>query len=183
MARKPGYREGAVIEGWTLTENLGVGGNGEAWRVRDTRGEVRVMKLLHRGAERYERFRREVAAVKEIVATGFPALPIEYAHLPDRPTKSDPAFYVMPEAIPVREALADKDVRAKVCAVRHFAEALATLLRDHGRNHRDVKPANLYEYEGRFVLGDFGLTTEPDPEAAALTVEGKVVGPWACSAT
>lgn len=180
MARQARHKQGAVIERWTLTENLGVGGNGEAWRVRDTQGEVRVMKLLYPGTERYERFKREVAAVNDLVAAGFPALPIEYAHLPDRPSsKSDPAFYVMPEAVPVREALSDKDVRAKVSAVRHFAEALATLLRDHGRNHRDVKPANLYQHEGRFVLGDFGLITEPDPEAAVLTAEGKAVGPWA----
>ncbi len=179
MARQSRFRKGTVIEGWTLIENLGVGGNGAAWRVRDTKGELRVMKLLYPGAERYERFRREVAAVNELVAAGLPALPIDYAYLPDRPSKSDPAFYVMPEAVPIRQALADKDVRAKVSAVHDLAEALASLLRDHGRHHRDVKPANLYEYEGRFVLGDFGLTTEPDTEAAALTAEGKVLGPWA----
>jgi hypothetical protein len=47
MGRQPRHQEGAVIERWMLAENLGVGGNGEAWRVRDTQGAVRVMKLLY----------------------------------------------------------------------------------------------------------------------------------------
>ena len=115
--------------------------------------------------------------MNKLVPTGFPALPIEYAHLPEAPSKSDPAFYVMPEAVPVARALADKDIRARVAAVQQFAEALATLLKEHGQNHRDVKPSNLYEYEGRFVLGDFELIT--DPEAESLTDNGKAVGPWA----
>ncbi len=135
------------------------------------------MKLLSPGEERYERFKREIIAVNKLVPTGFPALPIEHSHLPAVASKNDPAFYVMPEAVPIARALADKDIRAKVAAVKQYAEALATLLRDHGQNHRDVKPSNLYEYEGRFVLGDFGLIT--DPEAESLTDDGKVVGPWA----
>lgn len=179
MARTPTHKKDAVFERWTLTENLGVGGNGEAWRVRSEQGEVRVMKLLHPGAERYERFKREVIAMNALLPTGFPALPIEHQHLPEQPSKTDPAYYVMPEAAPITKALADKDTRTKVGAVQQLAEALATLLREHGRNHRDVKPANLYEYNGRFVLGDFGLTTDPDPEAASLTSDGRVLGPWA----
>jgi hypothetical protein len=177
VARKPRHKKGAVFERWTLDENLGVGGNGEAWRVRDEQGQIRVMKLLYRGEERYERFKREVTVVNKLVPTGFPALPIEYAHLPEAPSKSDPAFYVMPEAVPVAKALAEKDIRAKAAAVQQYAEALATLLKEHGQNHRDVKPSNLYEHEGRFVLGDFGLIT--DPEAESLTDDGKAVGPWA----
>lgn len=179
MARRPIHKEGATVGGWTLVENLDVGGNGEAWRVRSESGELRVMKLLRPGAERYDRFKREVLAVQSLVPTGFPALPIEFAHFPERPSKADPAFYVMPEAVRIDKALADKDVPTRVDAVRQLAEALAMLLREHGRNHRDVKPANLYEYEGRYVLGDFGLITDPDPQAEALTVEGTVIGPWA----
>ncbi len=177
MNRKPRHKRGTVFERWTLIENLGVGGNGEAWRVRDEQGDIRVMKLIYPGDERYERFKREVTAVNALVLEGFPALPIEYSYLPECPSKTDPAFYVMPEAVPVAKALAEKGVREKVAAVRQFAEALATLLREHDRHHRDVKPANLYEYEGRFVLGDFGLVT--DPTADSLTAEGKAVGPWA----
>jgi hypothetical protein len=179
VARSLTHKEGAVFERWTLVTNLGVGGNGEAWRVRSEAGEIRVIKLLHPGAERYERFKREVIAMKTLAQTGFPALPIEHARLPDHPSKGDPAYYVMPEAIPIAQALAGMDVRSKTRAVQQFAVALAMLLREHKRNHRDVKPANLYEYEGRFVLGDLGLTTDPDPEAASLTSDGRALGPWA----
>jgi hypothetical protein len=179
VTRKPRHKKGVVVGRWTLLENLGVGGNGEAWRVRDEQGAVRVTKVLYPGAERYERFKREVTAVSDLVPSGFPTLPIEHAHLPEHPSKADPAFYVMPEAVPLATALADKDVPARVAALRRFAEALATLLHEHGHHHRDVKPANLYEYNGRFVLGDFGLITDPDPAAVTLTAEAKAVGPWA----
>jgi hypothetical protein len=143
VARKPRHKQGSVFGQWTLIENLGVGGNGEAWRVRDERGGLRIMKLLYTGLERYERFKREIAAVEDLVEGGFPALPIEDTHLPAHPSKNDPAFYVMPEALPVGKSLAEKDVRTKVAAARAFAEALSELLQEHGRNHRDVKPANL----------------------------------------
>ena len=52
VARRPRHKKGAAFERWTLDESLGVGGNGEAWRVRDEQGEIRVMKLLSPGEER-----------------------------------------------------------------------------------------------------------------------------------
>jgi serine/threonine protein kinase len=140
------------------------------------------MKLLHPGGERcderYKRFKHEIATVKSLVHTGFPALPIEETCLPDRPSRTTPAYYVMPEAVPILRALAEKPVPACVDAFRQFADALAVLLRKHGQSHRDLKPSNLYEYEGRATLGDFGLVTDPDA-AESLTAEGTVLGPWA----
>jgi serine/threonine protein kinase len=176
---KPTHKKGSVFGRWALTENLGVGGNGEVWRVLNDRGETRVMKLLRPGDERYKRFKQEIATVKSLVPTGFPALPIEETHLPERPSKVEPAYYVMPEAVPILIALATKPIPDRVDAFRQLAEALATLLSEHGQSHRDVKPSNLYEHEGRAKLGDFGLITNPDPEAESLTTDGTVVGPWA----
>ena len=159
--RRPRHRKDAIFQGWTLLNNLGVGGNGEAWRVSDEHGNVRVMKLLRPGQERYDRFKREVTAVNDLVPKGFPALPIEHAHLPENPTRTDPAFYVMPEAVPIGRALRDKDIRTKVAAVEQLLPLSRGRRVSTGRVDRHVKPANLYEYEGRFVLGDFGLVTEP----------------------
>jgi serine/threonine protein kinase len=41
--------------------------------------------------------------------------------------------------------------------------------------HRDIKPGNLYELNGSWLIGDFGLVALPDAEP--LTVEGRQVGP------
>jgi hypothetical protein len=95
--------------------------------VSNEQNDMRVMKLLYPGSERYERFKRETSAVIQLVEGGFPALPIEYAHLPERPSKHDPAFCVMPEAVPAARALAGSGVLEKVRGVQQFAEALATV--------------------------------------------------------
>jgi serine/threonine protein kinase len=41
--------------------------------------------------------------------------------------------------------------------------------------HRDIKPGNLYELDGEWLVGDFGLIAVPDPEE--LTRTGKALGP------
>jgi serine/threonine protein kinase len=54
-------------------------------------------------------------------------------------------------------------------------ETLAQLQRDSGIAHRDIKPGNLYELDGLWLIGDFGLVAVPDAEA--LTAEGRQLGP------
>jgi serine/threonine protein kinase len=49
------------------------------------------------------------------------------------------------------------------------------MLADKNVSHRDVKPGNLYSFEGRWTIGDFGLVSYPNKEA--LTAEGKTLGP------
>jgi hypothetical protein len=43
--------------------------------------------------------------------------------------------------------------------------------------HRDIKPGNLYELDGTWLIGDFGLIAVP--EAKGLTVEAARSGPTA----
>jgi serine/threonine protein kinase len=69
----------------------------------------------------------------------------------------------------------EADLPAIVAAVASIADTLATLRREHGLTHRDIKPQNLYRHDGTFVVGDFGLVAVPDAEA--LTAPGKLVGP------
>jgi hypothetical protein len=81
----------------------------------------------------------------------------------------------MPLATGITEALAKASLAEKVEAVRQIAATLAGLL-ERGISHRDVKPENLYQHRGRFVVGDFGLARRP--EDPSLTGD-KPVGPWA----
>jgi hypothetical protein len=82
----------------------------------------------------------------------------------------------MPFATTLMEALAGASLTEKVAAVRDVARTLARLLEEEGINHRDVKPENLYMYDGRAVVGDFGLAKRPDDPN--LTETGDVPGPF-----
>jgi serine/threonine protein kinase len=80
----------------------------------------------------------------------------------------------MPVATPIANALAEAPLETIVAALAKIA---ATLARLAGRavGHRDIKPGNLYEFHGRWLIGDFGLVAAPDLEA--LRRSGKPLGP------
>ena len=80
----------------------------------------------------------------------------------------------MPVATPIAHVLADAPLDTIIAALAEIAETLARLAeRDVG--HRDIKPGNLYELDGRWLIGDFGLVAGPN--LAELTVSGKKLGP------
>ena len=81
----------------------------------------------------------------------------------------------MPVATPIDKALAGRPLQDVVTAVGAISETLARLERDHGIGHRDIKPGNLYEYEGAWLIGDFGLIAVPGAES--LTGDGRPMGP------
>jgi serine/threonine protein kinase len=97
------------------------------------------------------------------------------SNLPEYPSKSDRAWLVMPVATPIDKALEGRPLQDVVGAVAAIAETLARLEHDHGVGHRDIKPGNLYEYEGDWLIGDFGLISLPGAES--LTGDGRQVGP------
>jgi len=81
----------------------------------------------------------------------------------------------MPIATPIAQVLAGRALADVVGAVAAIADTLARLRRDFNVAHRDVKPGNLYELDGSWLIGDFGLVALPDAET--LTVDGRQVGP------
>jgi serine/threonine protein kinase len=81
----------------------------------------------------------------------------------------------MPVATPIAGALGEAPALERVVeAVASVAEALASLAAE-GISHRDVKPGNLYHFEGQWMIGDFGLVSYPGKEP--ITEEGKKLGP------
>jgi Protein kinase domain len=178
MAGRTKYKAGDQLGRWTLVGTPRSGGNGDVWRAEsDEPPKSAAVKILHRmAAKDYERFRREVAICEELSPADKGILPVLEKHLPEKSTVADRAWFVMPLATDLTIALAGAPLDAKVSAIRDVARTLARLLAEHGINHRDVKPANLYQFENRIVVGDFGLAKRPsDP---ALTDEGKPLGPF-----
>ena len=131
-------------------------------------------------AEPYRRFKQEIETLERIGV--FPGvLPVLESHIPDSPSKEDPAWLAMPIARPVRNVLADAELEQVIDAVAGVTDTLARLQEAHDLGHRDVKPPNLYELAGEWLIGDFGLIDIP--EGDDLTGSGKPIGsrhytPW-----
>src|SRR5262249_38961399 len=124
--------------------------------------------------EPYQRFVREIAFLREHQAVDG-LLPLVDAYLPDEPTKRDVPWLAMPIATPISEALQGRPLGDVVTAVSTIADTLWRLQHDFGIAHRDIKPGNLYELEGAWLIGDFGLVALPDTDG--LTAEGRPLGP------
>src|SRR5262249_14157198 len=95
--------------------------------------------------------------------------------VPDKPTPENQAWLAMPVATPIKDALMGKPIETVVEAIAEIAQTLAKLADQRGITHRDIKPGNLYCYEGRWLVGDFGLVDLPDKND--LTRQGRPLGP------
>lgn len=174
MAGAQGQRVGP----WTLGDRLGRGGNATVWRAT-REGDassvaLKVINVTKVEREPYQRFVREIAFLREHQAVEG-LLPVVDAYLPAEPTKHDAPWLAMPVATPISDALQSKPLSKVVAATSAIAETLWRLQRDFGIAHRDIKPGNLYELRGEWLIGDFGLVAVPDTDG--LTAEGRPLGP------
>lgn len=174
MVGAPGQRVGP----WTLGEKLGRGGNASVFVANrdgdDTSVALKVINTTKVEREPYQRFVREIGFLREHQAVPG-LLPLVDAHLPDKPSKSDQPWLAMPTATPMADALQGRPLADVVNAVATIAETLWRLERDHDIAHRDIKPGNLYELDGAWLIGDFGLVALPDTDG--LTAQGRPLGP------
>lgn len=167
---------GQTIGPWRLNRLLGSGANAEVWEASNERGDIVAVKVLHRvdpDSEPYKRFRDEISVLRE-VGNSPGVLPIVDSHLPDKPSRGNPAWLAMPVATPIREALSEADVETTVSAIASIAETLSRLA-ERGVFHRDIKPENLYQHGQHWVVGDLGLVEFPSKEA--LTQQNRKLGP------
>lgn len=149
------------IKGWTLSKQLGSGGNGEVWMCRNAKkGEyaIKFFKYGRYGAA-YARFRDEVLFMEQYQNI-HGVLPIIDKNLPSKNKKkvdaTIPIYYVMPLAESVEQKIKNFTLDEKVEVIRKLLNMLADL-HQNGIAHRDIKPANILFYNGEFVLSDFGL--------------------------
>jgi serine/threonine-protein kinase len=163
---------------WLIQERLGAGGNATVWLAsREHEKETVALKVLNSTKlerEPYQRFVREIGFLQSLESFEG-VLAIIDSHLPDAPSTSDRAWLAMPVATPMTEALADSPLDEIVRAMQSVASTLARLQDEKNVAHRDIKPGNLYEKDGLYLIGDFGLVTDPD--ASDLTRKSRPVGP------
>jgi len=158
--------EDKTVGDWTCTHPLGVGGNADVWEVvhEDGRhGAMKVVRDQRPGRTAYARFVREVETLRSLTPRAG-VVGVLDEHLPAEPSATDFAWLVMPVAEPLREALRGQPVAEVVAAIAAIAETLMGL-HVAGLAHRDIKPDNLFWYENRAAVGDFGLVALPDVES------------------
>ncbi len=174
MTRSPNKKIGP----WTLGDQLGRGGNATVWTAtrseNDTPVALKIINVRKVSREPYQRFVREIDFLRSHKSVEG-LLPLVDAHLPAEPTKDDRPWLAMPIANPIDNALSGRPLHEVVEAVATLADTLWRLQREFDIAHRDIKPGNLYELDGAWLIGDFGLVALPD--AAGLTASGKPLGP------
>lgn len=165
------------------------GGNANVFVAENARGEEVAIKILReesgngkkavkRNRKKRIRFKIETEMVVGIQDEIKGVIPIFSYGLPDEKTKK--YWYAMPIAIPLEDKLKEvKSLEDKVNCVLELARTLEAL---HKKDivHRDIKPKNIYFYNGKYCLGDFGLVDYP--EKRDLTSLQEAVGPKATMA-
>src|SRR5687768_14067136 len=96
----PKYRPNAIVDGWTLIDLLGEGGNAEVWRARRNDHGVRALKILTSVTPKSEPYRRFTAEVEvmSLLQADPGVLPLVAHSLPEFPSKQNPAWLSMPVA-------------------------------------------------------------------------------------
>ena len=171
-------QKGDVVDGWKLIRTLGEGGNAVVWRARDKTAAEVALKLLKppEKAERYDRFAREVAVHLDSLRDVEGVVPLIDANVPTGDVIETVPRLAMPIAEPLTDHLGDRPaVDSVVGTISQIADTLAYLLSQFAISHRDIKPTNLFWWNDRAAIGDFGLVAVPG--GSGLTDDARDLGP------
>lgn len=142
---------------------LGNGGNGTVYLVAAKSNKQQfALKELHSNKSKYAqiqanaRFKNEIELMERYQELDSGILPVIEKNFEEY-------WYIMPLATPINNYLNEKN-RDLVNIVKEIRSLASTLqfLHKKGISHRDIKPDNIFFYDGRYTLGDFGLATTLD---------------------
>lgn len=167
---KAARQQESIDAKYRLGEKLGEGGNASVFVARrnSTYNDVALKYLSMRNEEKEKRFIDEINSMKQNKDIDG-IMPVLDADLENY-------WYVMPIATPImkwskklfsssNEHKENPDHTLWIIAIgKAFIELARTLEKLHakGIHHRDIKPDNIYFYNSRPYLGDFGLVEFPD---------------------
>ncbi|MDP7034989.1 MAG: serine/threonine-protein kinase [Planctomycetota bacterium] len=169
--------ESATIGSYEVLEEIGRGGMGVVYRVRNSdTGEIAAVKIVRPvGARERETIRRFQREVKVIGSIDHPHV----VRLIESGSCDGQEYCVMEilEGPSFGEALETCDLMTMVRLVSEVARGLAEVHRQ-GVIHRDLKPSNiLLDKEGHPRITDFGVAFgEQDVDDSRLTETGIIIG-------
>ena len=162
-----------IDDRWALLEQIGTGGSGRVFRVRDqTNGSFAALKVIRMTSSMHRvRVRREIQAMRVVAAPGVVRL-LDVGEYLDEP------YIVMEliDGIPFPGPLARGDWRTLCELAERLCEVLVNI-HSAAIVHRDLKPENvLVGHDGSLTVLDFGLARGGDLEAT-MTADGLVGTP------
>jgi len=160
MSKKNGARNQPLcVNGWVYQMNrrLGSGGNGDVYRAKKdgVEGALKLLKPGSRGA-RTDRFRDEIEALRK--CSDIPGV-IRVLDASTGDTPEQQPWLVMGLAIPIAKQLGSSPSLHAVVEAMHDIAVVLEALHSRCFSHRDIKPDNLFYFERRWTVGDFGLVT------------------------
>ncbi len=161
-------KEKRLIGQYQIVDEIGSGGNAIVYKVKSTDGRECALKQLHKNARnlkyRFHPKNKEmrVRFIDEITTICENHKDIEGIIPVINFSKKD-FWYTMPLAEPIVKYITTLSASPREI-VEGIVEICDTLfaLHDKGISHRDIKPNNIYYYDGRYYIGDFGLVDLPD---------------------
>lgn len=163
------------MHNWIYVNQIGRGGNGLVWKVKNSKGDFFALKELLNisNSKLYRRFCDEVEILKKIRKSEGIIEIIDY-NLPENPTTINKPYYVMPLGTTFTEFIKNKkhdfvySLFIQICYAVKF-------LHDNEITHRDIKPANILVVNSKPVLSDFGLVDFP--EKKNISSNNEPIGP------
>ena len=143
-----------IDDRWALLEQIGTGGSGRVFRVRDqTNGSFAALKVIRMTSSMHRvRVRREIQAMRVVAAPGVVRL-LDVGEYLDEP------YIVMEliDGIPFPGPLDRGDWRTLCELAERLCEVLVNI-HSAAIVHRDLKPENvLVGHDGSLTVLDFGL--------------------------